>query len=177
MSKVLDFMEKQTNDKGETVYTYRSILGQHIKPPATSSLKNDPEASKVEIIEIAGNIRYLDCRVANYFPNLKKIIVQPITQRIPSSLTVLSFGHGAFMGCPNLLAVELYRPICFVNHDSLHWKKPFSDSNNVTFIYNIDDIKASQDEINRWNIPYRDATKQAKTSTPNRGLRRMGLFK
>lgn len=170
MSKVLDFMEKQTNDKGETVYTYRSILGNNINPPVTSSLRNDMEASKVEIIEIAGNIRYLDCCVANNFPNLKKIIVQP-------SIQTLSFGDGAFMGCPNLLAVELYRPICFVNHDSLHWKKPFSDSKNVTFIYNIDDIKASQNEINRWNIPCRNAAKQTKTSTTSRNLNRLKLFR
>ena len=170
LGRFKDFFFFFTNEEGEVIYHFRSSLRGDITPYFPLYDKDDPEVNKVETIQISEHIRYLDSRAACDFPNLQKIIVKPDTHP-------LAFGDGAFMGCPRLLTVELSRPICFVNHDIRYCTKPFQDSKNITFIYHIN-ITESYNEIKRWNIPYRDLTKQAeKPSTPNRGLKRMGLFR
>lgn len=170
ISRFPDFFEKYINEKREVIYRFRPYIGDYINPFFYYYAKGDPEVDKVKTIEIADSINYLDSNAACDFPNLQKIIVKPNTRP-------LAFGDEAFKGCPSLLTVELYRPICFVNRDSRHWIKPFNDSKNVVFLYHID-ITESYNEIKRWNIPYKDLTKQAeKPVTPNRGLSRMKLFR
>lgn len=92
MSKILDFMEKQVNNNGKTVYSYRKLLGSCIIPPNNCILGDDPEKDEVEVIEISSNISYLAYRVAHDFPNLKKIIVQPSRQSVPPEYEILAFG-------------------------------------------------------------------------------------
>lgn len=66
-----------------------------------------------------------------------------------------------------------------MNHGNLHWTKPFYNSKDVTFIFNLNLIEANYNEIKRWNIPYRDATKREEKANSSRrlNLNRMSLFK